>query len=296
MQNPDRFHYRTPERTIDQLVEHEQSYWNNFLLQEAIIPPLPPEFTDEHLKSYAAFGLTVVSLPQLLEPNILSKAVLPTLHKRYPVFIHQDKSIDFRKLDPDCMRMLPAQTVPYITWSPHTYQSDTYEIDFAGTYCGGWYAVETIAQPRLPYEAYQITQLQKTLKLPPKRTGLPYYKIQHILNESPLPFLVRLPRIDELNLLAMRFGLGNSNILEFTSADIHVAGNGLQFPVNYVPVMGLGPEFDRNERKTGTGYTRAAHKHIPSHQIGYRLVVPLNPKEQQTYQQELLKRQLDNNS
>lgn len=293
MRNTEHKSHRTPEIfSIDDLIEKEKKYWDNFLEQEAIIPPFPNHITEQDLQSLAAFDLTIVTLPQLLEPTILSKAVLPTLHKRYPIFIHQDKNIDFRKLNPDCMRMLPAQTLHSITWSPHRYEEDTYEIDFTGAYCGGWFAVEATAQPRLPYEAYQITELQRFLKLPVKRTGLAYSRILEILNASVFPYPVRLPRVDEWNLLAMRYGWAESNILEYTSTPIHVAGNGLQFPVNYVPVMGLGPEYDTNERKTGTGYTRVAHKHLRYKNIGYHLVVPLSKTDLENHERILLSRQL----
>lgn len=262
----------------EQLVAREYAIWEEILGREVVLPPFPESFSSEFIHMMEHLELKIVSFPILNEeienrlfPRILNK--YPSLHlPEYP----KDLSRFAIRAPNDDRMLLPSTVNSYNEglFIPTSYQ---FTIPRSHMYRGGWIAIETIAQPKLPFEQYQITLAQRIHRLPPKRFSLSNdYISQQVQGTPNSVFVWRLPTADEWNLLAMREGWAHSNIMEHTSTRPYRTNRyGHLVPTDHTIVIGHGTP-NHPSSTSGIAYVEAVLPWERFPNIGYRLVCTLS--------------------
>jgi hypothetical protein len=217
------------------LIRVEKEAWRRVLGVDLAIPPLPTEISLEVKQKLEKEGFTLVFLPSLdLSPNQLKTKdpaqYLKEFNRRYPNWRPFESLSDTEKSDHKVSRNLEK-------WLWERVKKG--EVDFP-TLPGSWLAVETLPKPNYR-EKYQKTAFGQRLGFE-DRFNVSCDKAEEAVDKAKPKFFsdiglrrdkVRFLGVLEWNLLANRFGWGETNTYEWTNTEYRAPGGSRRLIVGY---------------------------------------------------------------
>jgi hypothetical protein len=252
----------------EELYARETFIWKRVLESDSfIIPPFPKTHNAQDIKTFYSQGLTIRAIPNFsLSSEQLHQHQLVERFANRHTFLPEEFQIQLTDI---------FSTIHHTSF-----------INYQHLYKGGWLAIETIAQPRIPSEiikksplhpeAYQVTPLQQLLHLPDDRRGLSHDYIHRHIREYAryIPYTIRLPYIDEWNVLSMREGWGYTGVLEHTDSvalRLNKSGNLEQTDIELV----IGNSSAETHPSFGSSDIFGLYTWKKVKEIGYRLAIDL---------------------